>query len=279
MSLHDALLAKAFSGNGGGGSSGTPIDVTAEVGQTIIVKEVDASGKPTKWESAEYQPRTHWSEEGKVNVSVLPKYMSEMNSLYGFFTFVMVFNEYVESLPLTSIYSIEYDGVEYKNLATVELQGSRFFGNLYFLNDLFGTSFGNTGEPFLLTGDSSGMMMFTLDQQATIHSMQIYVDGTKHHRIDSCYRPEIPVIDLTAYTLTKQVTSISGDDYYDKVYRVLLANDMVKIIYTDGENIHMAVVGTVRSSTHFVNVRVDTYSQTPGLMIFATDSVGSLVLI
>lgn len=52
MSLHDALLAKAFGGGTGGG--GTSIDVTAEVGQTIIVKEVDASGKPTMWESAEY---------------------------------------------------------------------------------------------------------------------------------------------------------------------------------------------------------------------------------
>jgi len=35
-----------------GGSAS--IDVTAEVGQTIIVKEVDENGKPTKWESAEY---------------------------------------------------------------------------------------------------------------------------------------------------------------------------------------------------------------------------------
>ena len=33
---------------------GTSIDGTAEVGQTIIVKEVDASGKPTKWEAAEH---------------------------------------------------------------------------------------------------------------------------------------------------------------------------------------------------------------------------------
>ena len=33
---------------------GADIDVTAEVGQTIIVKEVDENGKPTKWESADY---------------------------------------------------------------------------------------------------------------------------------------------------------------------------------------------------------------------------------
>lgn len=38
----------------GGGSGGTSIDVTAEVGQTIVVKEIDADGKPTKWESADF---------------------------------------------------------------------------------------------------------------------------------------------------------------------------------------------------------------------------------
>lgn len=35
-------------------------------GQTIIVKEVDENGKPTKWESADYQPRTHWTEFDEI---------------------------------------------------------------------------------------------------------------------------------------------------------------------------------------------------------------------
>lgn len=50
-------LENKYDNDNGGGTS---IDVTAEVGQTIIVKEVDANGKPTKWESADYQPRTHY---------------------------------------------------------------------------------------------------------------------------------------------------------------------------------------------------------------------------
>lgn len=50
-----ALLAE-----GGGG-----VNVTAEVGQTILVEEIDESGKPTKWKAVDYQPRTHW-EEGVV---------------------------------------------------------------------------------------------------------------------------------------------------------------------------------------------------------------------
>lgn len=32
----------------------------ASVGQTIVVKSVDENGKPAEWESADYQPRTHW---------------------------------------------------------------------------------------------------------------------------------------------------------------------------------------------------------------------------
>ena len=36
---------------------------SAKVGQTIIVEEVDAEGKPTKWKAADYQPRTHWASE------------------------------------------------------------------------------------------------------------------------------------------------------------------------------------------------------------------------
>jgi hypothetical protein len=42
----------------GGGAN---IDVSATVGQTIRVKEVDADGKPTAWEAVDYQPRTHWT--------------------------------------------------------------------------------------------------------------------------------------------------------------------------------------------------------------------------
>lgn len=55
----------------GGGSGGTSIDVTAQVGQTIVVKEVDANGKPTKWESADYQPRTHWEETTTIKGDTL----------------------------------------------------------------------------------------------------------------------------------------------------------------------------------------------------------------
>ena len=38
---------------GGTGGGGIPVPETAEVGQTIVVKSVDESGKPTEWEAAD----------------------------------------------------------------------------------------------------------------------------------------------------------------------------------------------------------------------------------
>ena len=55
------LLAERCTGGSGGNAN---IDVTAEVGQTIVVKAVDENGKPTAWESADYQERTHWTFPG-----------------------------------------------------------------------------------------------------------------------------------------------------------------------------------------------------------------------
>lgn len=52
--LADGIKVKGENVIGGGSGGGSAnIDVTAQVGQTIIVKEVDASGKPTKWEAAD----------------------------------------------------------------------------------------------------------------------------------------------------------------------------------------------------------------------------------
>jgi hypothetical protein len=226
------------------------IDVTAEVGQTIIVKEVDAEGKPTEWEAADYQSRIAWSKAGLVQVSSLPAYISNLQSDYGFYVFVLDFNENVESLPLTSVYSIVYDGVEYTNLATVELGGYHFFGNLYFLNALYGTSFANTGEPFLLTGDTTGMMMVTLDTEATRHALQIYIEGTYYHPIDIHYLPQIPTIDLTKYYTSIDPNdafgvTISGENYYEEVYRILRTNDTVKVCYLIDNNSGQVVSGVL----------------------------------
>lgn len=242
-----AQQAAALVPGGGGGSAS--IDVTATVGQTIIVKEVDSNGKPTKWESADYQPRTHWSEKGKVQVSALPFGVSTFNSSYGAFTFMVYLNEYAKSEPITAVASIEYDGVEYTDLPSFSYNGINFFGNLYFLNAMVGTSFENTGEPFILASTVGGTMMMTTDTENTRHSVQIYIEGTNFHRIDRRYQPQLPIVDLTKYYSESDLngdnafkTTISGGNYYEEVYCVLKTNDMVKVVYFGTSEICTAVV-------------------------------------
>ena len=71
----------AISTSLGSGGSSANIDVTASVGQTIIVKEVDANGNPTKWEAADYQPRTHWA----TVVEVVPETVVPLDGGFGSF--------------------------------------------------------------------------------------------------------------------------------------------------------------------------------------------------
>lgn len=240
----------------GGGAN---IDVVASVGQTIVVEEVDADGKPTKWKAAEYQERTHWKEEGKVQVLACETHISKLNATYGAYAFGLSFNAHLDSIPLTSVYSVEYDGVEYKNLAAVELQGIHFFGNLYFLNSALGTSFENTGEPFVLGGDSSGMMMLTLDSQETTHAVNIFIDGTYHHPLDMCYFPKIPTIDLTGYYSTIEANSaitISGDNLFEELYEVMRKNEIVRIVHRNSINDICSGIGFVTRLADYIDLFV-----------------------
>lgn len=101
------------------GGGGTSIDVTAQVGQTIVVKEVDANGKPTAWESADYQPRTHWSE----HVEVLPETTVEIDPEAG-----------IGLLPDMAIegrkeYTVIYNGVVHTGCVCQDYDENLLIGN------------------------------------------------------------------------------------------------------------------------------------------------------
>jgi hypothetical protein len=155
MSLHDALLAKAFGGGSGGGAD---IDVTAEVGQTIIVKEVDASGKPTKWESADYQPRTHWAEEAVI----LPDTPLQFEDGQ-----LDIPTQYVSiTLNAGETYKIMWNGVEYSCVCTeMYMEGYRclIVGNF---SAASGT--GDTGEPFVIMATEELVSMAALDGSTSV---------------------------------------------------------------------------------------------------------------
>lgn len=107
-----------------GGGAG--VDVTASVGQTIVVTEVDASGKPTKWEAAEYQPRTHWREN-----AVLFDGTAEFDA-NGEFAFMPT-----TAITVGETYKVTWNGVEYSCKA-FDADGWTGLGDFA----------GESGEPF-----------------------------------------------------------------------------------------------------------------------------------
>ena len=128
--------------------SGADIDVVAEVGQTIVVEEVDADGKPTKWKAAEYQERTHWSEVAEI----LPETTLELSD--GAWE-----GDVLPVLTIGNTYKVVWNGTEYicvaKDGSPAGFAGNGVIGNM---DAALGT--GDTGEPFVIgTMEGFGMMV------------------------------------------------------------------------------------------------------------------------
>lgn len=127
----------AENGGSGGGGGSASIDVTAEVGQTIVVEEVDANGKPTKWKAADYQPRTHWEGEAEMFSGTFDAETLQSGVAAGF--------ELIDG----KTYKVMWNGVEYicpvRYIPGDAGENYLALGNV----DLF-LETGDTGEPFLL---------------------------------------------------------------------------------------------------------------------------------
>ena len=170
-------IAKKANIPAGGGTGGTSIDVTAEVGQTIVVKEIDANGKPTKWESADY-PLT-------VN-EIIPRttYTAVYNDSYGCYM-----NQFVTKAKpeVGHKYTVLFDGVEYTFVA----KAGTFSGMTltYIGNDvLFGE---NTGEPFVLAsifGNDGYIALMGFDgNEHTISLTDVKVSDCYTHQEEYVY--------------------------------------------------------------------------------------------
>lgn len=108
---YDSFVDQEARKNAGGGAS---IDVTAQVGQTIVVKEVDANGKPTEWEAVDFpengsaqsdwnqndpaaadyvKNRTHWEDEDGTVHKLDKKYLPDTDS------FTVNFSDLLDGKP------------------------------------------------------------------------------------------------------------------------------------------------------------------------------------
>jgi len=178
-------------------------NMIAEVGQTIVVKAVDEDGKPTAWEAADYQPRTHYSEMGMIDV--LPETTVEVDPDTGEgFSFTAF--ELVEG----NTYTVVWNGAEYSCVAQDFITPIDEEGNTAKLGLALGnvdllTGGEGTGEPFAIVsilpefyGTTNGIptMVFALDGSTTI-TVSIKEEGETVHKLDEKYLPDtVPVLEV-----------------------------------------------------------------------------------
>lgn len=180
-----ALLAE-----GGGG-----VNVTAEVGQTILVEEIDESGKPTKWKAVDYQPRTHWSKFEEI----VPA--TEVTDFSTDDLGVPMSTMPICKLEVGHTYKVIFDGVEYTCVATAESLG-----------DFVGVGIGNavfngredTGEPFAIayTDVLSYSFLFAFDTNA--HSVRVL--GEVPQKIPTKFVPTLEEMRTTETALLEETT-------------------------------------------------------------------------
>lgn len=158
---------------------GTSIDVVAEVGQTIIVEEVDGFGKPTKWKAADYQERTHWSEVVTGDLVPHMAFTPVMNEDFGMLLYNLPTFDFEEG----KTYTVVFDGVEYTGTAAAGVYSGMPF-----------VSVGNTvlhgvqsAEPFVVVKIPAmnvfAVVCFTADE----HTIQIIGEKTVYHKIPREY--------------------------------------------------------------------------------------------
>lgn len=167
------------SSTGGGSAS---IDVTAEVGQTIIVKEVDASGKPTKWESAEYQPRTHW-QDGTAEVDILPltTFTPVYNNQFGC---TLYYNLPTFELVEGKTYTVIFDGTTYT--CTAVAVAVSIFSGIAIGNPVFAGG-ENNGMPFGLSMLNNGSLNMFMGMDVNEHTVRIIEEQPIYNKIPKGY--------------------------------------------------------------------------------------------
>ena len=200
---------------------GTSIDVTAEVGQTIVVKEVDTNGKPTKWESADYQPRTHWSETGEF----LPETTLEVDAETGFAV--------MDAIPFEVgiEYMVMYNGAEYRCVA-FEAMGQVGIGNY----DLI-TGTGDNGMPFVVAVVPGEATMFAPLDGSTTVTFSIIAEITnripkKYLPSNVAYNPDFDVVNV--FDIQRFLTE-RGFDFENIVRPNRMVNTTVEIDMTEGQ--------------------------------------------
>lgn len=181
---------------------GTSINVTAEVGQTIIVKAVDENGKPTEWKAAEYPLK---------QTEIIPRttFTPSFDELFGGYTYS--FKAY-DKMTEGRAYAVLFDGVEY--VCTAKAAAYNGINLVYIGNGaLIGE---NTGEPFVIAsfiGEAGYINLLCFD--GNNHTVRLSV-----LEVDDSYIPQSAYINYINVT----GSGTTGDPYvFDITYPELLS--------------------------------------------------------
>ena len=222
----EMFLAKA-----GGQSVATPEPITREEIFLQRIAENGGSGGVSSWNEV-------------ANAEVTSAY-NETGGVFGFTVYWLT-----QLRPDKATMAIVYDGVRYDNQQPATVEGlGELFGNLYYLNAMYGTSFENTGEPFIGFYNGHSLYFMTLDPEATKHTVSVMVYGKPYINY--------PVIDLKSYI---DDISLEGDwvvlndlPVLKEWHKILMQNDAVWIdAVVDGRETSF-VVHPVRSYSTSVN--------------------------
>lgn len=165
----------------GGGSGGTSIDVTAEVGQTIIVKEVDADGKPTKWKAADYQEKICGMIEKAFLETTEAAFVQDPES--GLYIATVASDNTIEE---NVVYRVKFNGVTYENTYNAEMN---CIGNL----GLLGAG-EDTGEPYIMAFVEGAINILSIVE---IASATVGIVYSLAQPFDEKWLPDIPFYDIT----------------------------------------------------------------------------------
>lgn len=162
---------------GGGG-----VDVTASVGQTIVVKEVDSNGKPTKWEAVDYQEKICETIEKAFLETTEVAFVQDPES--GLYVAVVACDNTPEE---NVVYRVIFNGVTYENTYNTEMS---CIGNL----GLLGVG-EDTGEPYIMSFIEGVINVISIVEIASA-TVGIVYDFAQP--FDEEWLPDVPFYDLEA---------------------------------------------------------------------------------
>lgn len=176
-------------------------NITAEVGQTIVVKAVDENGKPTEWESTDYQPRTHYSEYTEL----FPETTVTLDE-NGEFAVPVDFE-----FTTGNTYTVSYNGTKYIVTAFDVVDGS---GKASCIGNGAVLGLADTGEPFVASVLEGVLTGISLEE---VTEFTFKIEGEHPHKIDKKYIPRLKLSeqenDLYYPASRIEVLSTTSDDY------------------------------------------------------------------